>query len=80
MSGIKITYGILDTKDKNFSVDEILAFKFFLCLFSDSHLEKGWSYKYDRNAQVRLITSSETHLLSEYKSPDKRFVTLLAKM
>ena len=48
-------------------------------LLSDTHIEMNWSYKYDRDALVGLITSSGMQLVAEYASTDKRFLTLLAK-
>ena len=48
-------------------------------LFSDSQIEMSWSYKYDRDALVGLITSSGMQLVAEYASTDKRFLTLLVK-
>ena len=48
-------------------------------LLSDTQIEMSWSYKYDRDALVGLITSSGMQLVAEYASTDKRFLTLLAK-
>ena len=48
-------------------------------LLSDTQIEMSWSYKYDRDTLVGLITSSGMQLVAEYASTDKRFLTLLAK-
>ena len=48
-------------------------------LLSDTHIEMSWSYKYDRDALVDLITSSGMQLIAEHTSTDKRFITLLLK-
>ena len=49
-------------------------------ILSDTNIEMSWSYKYDRDALIDLITSSGMQLAAEYLSTDKRFLTLLVKM
>ena len=46
---------------------------------SDTNIEMSWSYKYDRDALIGLVSSSGMQLAEEYLSTDKRFLTLLAK-
>ena len=46
---------------------------------SNTNIEMSWSYKYDRDALVDLITSSGMQLIAEHASTDKRFITLLLK-
>jgi hypothetical protein len=46
---------------------------------SSGQFEMNWSYKYDRDALVGLITSSGMQLVAEYDSTDKRFLSLLTK-
>ena len=48
-------------------------------ILSDTNIEMSWSYKYDRDALIGLITSSGMQLAAEYLSTDKRFLTLLVK-
>ena len=48
-------------------------------ILSDTNIEMSWSYKYDRDALIDLITSSGMQLAAEYLSTDKRFLTLLVK-
>ena len=48
-------------------------------ILSDSNIEMSWSYKYDRDALIGLITSSGMQLAAEYLSKDKQFLTLLVK-
>ena len=48
-------------------------------LLSDTNIEMSWSYKYDRDSLIGLITSSGLQLVAEYASTDKRFLTLLVK-
>ena len=46
---------------------------------SGTNIEMSWSYKYDRDALIGLVSSSGMQLVEEYLSPDKRFLTLLVK-
>ena len=46
---------------------------------SNTNIEMSWSYKYDRDALIDLITSSGMQLIAEHASTDKRFITLLLK-
>tara|TARA_B100000686_G_scaffold98847_1_gene105801 strand:- start:294 stop:1232 length:939 start_codon:yes stop_codon:yes gene_type:complete len=48
-------------------------------ILSDANIEMSWSYKYDRDALIGLITSSGMQIAAEYLSDDKRFLTLLVK-
>ena len=48
-------------------------------LIRDKNIEMSWSYKYDRDALIDLITSSGMQLIAEHASTDKRFITLLLK-
>ena len=48
-------------------------------ILSATNIEMSWSYKYDRDTLVNLITSSGMQLEAEYLSTDKRFLTLLVK-
>ena len=48
-------------------------------LESDATIEMSWSYKYDRDTLINLVTSSGLKLIAEYTSQDQKFLTLLLK-
>jgi uncharacterized SAM-dependent methyltransferase len=47
-------------------------------LVAGAHIEMNWSYKYDRETLVSLLTTSGMQPVAQYDSVDKRFLTLLA--
>ena len=50
-----------------------------LKLSSNTNIEMSWSYKYERNTLIDIVTSTGLQLLGEYYSKDKHFLTLLLK-
>ena len=48
-------------------------------LESNATIQMSWSYKYDRDSLINLITSSGLKLIAEYTSQDQKFLTLLLK-
>jgi uncharacterized SAM-dependent methyltransferase len=47
-------------------------------LVAGAHIEMNWSYKYDRETLVSLLTTAGMQPVAQYDSVDKRFLTLLA--
>lgn len=47
-------------------------------LVAGAHIEMNWSYKYDRETLVSLLTTAGLQPVAQYDSVDKRFLTLLA--
>jgi uncharacterized SAM-dependent methyltransferase len=47
-------------------------------LAAGAHIEMNWSYKYDREALISLLTTAGMQPVAQYDSVDKRFLTLLA--
>jgi uncharacterized SAM-dependent methyltransferase len=47
-------------------------------LEAGAHIEMNWSYKYDRETLVSLLTTAGLQPVAQYDSVDKRFLTLLA--
>ena len=50
-----------------------------LKLSSNTNIEMSWSYKYERNTLIDIVTSSGLKLIGEHASKDKHFITLLLK-
>ena len=50
-----------------------------LKLSSNTNIEMSWSYKYERNTLIDIVTSSGLKLIGEHASKDKHFLTLLLK-
>jgi len=47
-------------------------------LVAGAHIEMNWSYKYDRETLVSLLTKTGLQPVAQYDSVDKQFLTLLA--
>jgi uncharacterized SAM-dependent methyltransferase len=47
-------------------------------LVAGTHIEMNWSYKYDRETLVSLLTTAGMQPVAQYASNDKQFLTLLA--
>lgn len=47
-------------------------------LVAGAHIEMNWSYKYDREALVSLLTTAGMQPVAQYDSVDKQLLTLLA--
>ena len=50
-----------------------------LKLSSNTNIEMSWSYKYERNTLIDIVTSSGMQLIEEHASKDEHFLTLLLK-
>ncbi len=48
-------------------------------LSSNTNIEMSWSYKYDRNTLIDIVTSSGMQIIEEHSSKDGNFLTLLLK-